>query len=67
MTRSHEPFLLSMPNSRSDNSQVYDRLDRVGEILDYLSCTSILLVADPVAFEQSGASRLLEQVLESRK
>ncbi len=67
MTRSHEPFLLSMPNSRSDNSQVYDRLDRVGEILDYLSCTSILLVADPVAFEQSGASRLLEQVLKSRK
>lgn len=54
------------PTSR-DDSMVYDRLDRVSEILDHLSCTSLLLVADPVAYEQSGASRLLEQALELRK
>ena len=60
MTKSHQ-------HTRSDNSLVYDRLDSVGEILTNLSCTSILLVADPVAFEQSGASRLLGPVLDSRK
>ncbi|MFP6583958.1 MAG: phosphonoacetaldehyde reductase [Candidatus Hydrogenedentota bacterium] len=60
MTKSHQP-------TSRDDSMVYDGLDRVSEILDQLSCTSILLVADPVAYEQSGASHSLEQVLESRK
>ncbi|MFV2066878.1 MAG: phosphonoacetaldehyde reductase, partial [Pirellulales bacterium] len=44
-----------------------DNLAAVGEILDRLSCQSVFLVADPVAFEMSGASESLGGILASRR
>ena len=46
---------------------VCDRLSGVGGILDRLACQSVFLVADPVAYEQSGASCMLKQILASRR
>jgi len=44
-----------------------DNLAAVGELLDRLSCQSVFLVADPVAYEMSGAGELLGELLTSRR
>ena len=44
-----------------------DNLDAVSEILNRLACQSLFLVADPVAYEMSGARASLGHVLASRR
>ncbi|HBO42444.1 MAG TPA: alcohol dehydrogenase [Planctomycetaceae bacterium] len=42
------------------------RIASTGELLDRLDARSVVLVADPAAYEQSGASRVLEPILADR-
>ncbi len=58
---------LSVSNDGNSVPTIYDCLDAVAGVLDRLSCESVLLVADPVAYEGSGASRVLEDALTSRR
>lgn len=46
---------------------ICDNLAAVGEILDGRSCRSVFLVADPLAYELSGASEALRGALASRR
>ncbi|MAG94076.1 MAG: alcohol dehydrogenase [Planctomycetaceae bacterium] len=66
MTASQPKTVLPTSNDRNHIPAVYDRLAAVGEILDRLSCRSVFLVADPVAYEGSGAKRVLTPSLASR-
>jgi alcohol dehydrogenase class IV len=58
-----------MPLSRDGDGgqQVYDCLSVVDEILDHLSSQSVLLVADSVAYDRSGARRGLMAALALRR
>lgn len=67
MTTSQTETELPKQNSLKNAPQVYDSLAAVGGILERLSCESVFLVADPVAYELSGASRVLQETFTSRR
>ena len=55
------------PNYPGNELIVNSDVVAVDEILDHLSCKSVFLVADALAYESSGAKRSLDKVLASRR
>ena len=46
---------------------VYQELSSLGQLLDELNCKSLFVVADPVAYELTGASRFVDGLRNSRQ